>query len=114
VFSIFRPYAEMIKKGKLHPNVEIGKKLAVTTDQYNLIVDWQTAENQTDNQLTLPIARRIASKHRIGSLSVDRGFPDKKDREELEGFIPVVVMPKKGRVRGTGMSWPTKKRQKAT
>jgi hypothetical protein len=26
VFSIFQPYAEMIKKGKLRPNVEIGKK----------------------------------------------------------------------------------------
>jgi len=63
VFSIFQPYAEMIKKGKLHPNVEIGKKLAITSDQYHLIVDWQIAEGQTDNQLTLPIANRLAQKY---------------------------------------------------
>ena len=39
VFSIFQPYAEMIKKGKLRPSIEIGKKLAITTDQYHLIIE---------------------------------------------------------------------------
>src|SRR5690606_14550159 len=29
VFSVFQPYTELIKKGKLRPNVEIGKKLAI-------------------------------------------------------------------------------------
>ena len=80
VFSIFQPYAEMIKKGKLHPNVEIGRKLAITTDQYHLIIDYQLAERQTDNQLTLPIAHRLLQKYNIQSLSVDRGFSDKEDK----------------------------------
>ncbi len=62
VFSIFQPYTEMIKKGKLRPNVEIGKKVAITTDQHDLIVDWQIAHNQTDNQLTLSIADRFTRK----------------------------------------------------
>ncbi|MCZ6899317.1 MAG: transposase [Bacteroidetes bacterium] len=97
VFSIFQPYAEMIKKGKLHPNVEIGKKLALTSDQYHLIVDWQIAENQTDSQLTLPIANRLAQKYSIQSLSVDRGFSDKEDKALLESFIPEVIMQKKGK-----------------
>lgn len=97
IFSIFQPYTEFIKKGKLHPNVEIGKKLAITTDQYHMIVDWQIAENQTDNQLTLPIALRLYSKHKIQSLSVDRGFSDKQDKALLEEFIPEVIMPKKGK-----------------
>ncbi len=97
VFSIFQPYTEMIKKGKLRPNVEIGKKLAITTDQYHLIVDWQIAENQTDNRLTLPIAKRLAAKYQIQSLSVDRGFSDRKDKVLLEEMIPEVIMPKKGR-----------------
>lgn len=98
VFSIFQPYTEMIKKGKLHPSVEIGKKLAVTSDQYHLIIDWQIAENQTDNQLTLPIARRVAQKYTLQSYSWDRGFSDQTDKAKLQTFIPEVIMPKKGRL----------------
>ncbi len=97
VFSIFQEYTELIKKGKLRPSIEIGKKLAITTDQHHLIVDWQIAENQTDNQLTIPIARRVCQKYQIKSLSVDRGFSDKGDRLELEKLIPQVIMPKKGK-----------------
>lgn len=97
VFSIFQPYAEMIKKGKLRPSIEIGKKLAVTTDQYHLIIDWQVAEHQSDNQLTLPIAERICSKYPVQSLSVDRGFSDKEDKRLLQALIPEVIMPKKGK-----------------
>jgi len=87
----------MIKKGKLHPSVEIGKKLAITTDQHHLIVDWQIAENQTDNQLIIPIARRVCREYTVQSLSVDRGFSDKKDKEVLKAWIPQVIMPKKGK-----------------
>lgn len=98
VFSIFQPYTELIKKGKLHPSVEIGKKLAITSDQYHLIIDYQVAENKTDNQLTLPIARRVAQKYTIQSHSWDRGFSDQSDKKELQTFIPKVIMPKKGRL----------------
>jgi hypothetical protein len=97
MFSIFQPYTEFIKKGKLHPNVEIGKKTAITTDEFDLIVDWQIAENQSDSQMIKGIVNRIRSKFSIQSLSVDKGFSSKQDREWLEGFIPQVVMPKKGR-----------------
>ena len=97
VFSIFQPYTEMIKKGKLHPNIEFGKKLFVTSDQYHLIVDWQIGEQQADNALTLTIAQRLSKKYPIQSLSVDRGFSDQEDKALLEGFIPEVIMPKKGK-----------------
>lgn len=97
VFSIFQPYTEMIKKGKLHPNVEIGKKLAITTDQYHLIIDWQIANNQTDNELTRDIANRVLANYKIQSFSVDRGFSDKEDKNYLEQYIPELIMPKKGK-----------------
>ncbi len=97
VFSIFQPYTEMIKKGKLHPNIEFGKKLFVTSDQYHLILDWQIGEQQADNALTLTIAQRLSKKYPIQSLSVDRGFSDQEDKALLEGFIPEVIMPKKGK-----------------
>lgn len=98
VFSIFQNYTEMIKKGKLHPNVEIGKKLAITTDQFDLIVDWQIAENQADNKLTIFIADRVLLIYKIRSVSVDLGFSDKVDKELLQLFIEEVIMPKKGKL----------------
>ena len=97
VFSIFQPYTEWINKGKLHPNVEIGKKLFVTTDQYHLIVDYQIGNHQADNQLTLEISDRLLAKYIIQSLSVDKGFSDMTDKALLELFIPQVIMPKKGK-----------------
>ena len=97
VFSIFQPYTEMIKKGKQRPNIEFGKKLAVTTDQYHLVVDWQVVDNQADSQLTVAIAERIKEHYPIQSFSVDRGFSDKEDKALLEAFIPEVIMPKKGK-----------------
>lgn len=97
LFSIFQPYAEWINKGKRHPSVEIGKKLFVTSDQYNLIVDWQIGQRQADNELTLSIAKRIHKKYAIQSFSVDKGFSDQADKESLEEFIPEVVMSKKGK-----------------
>jgi len=101
VFSIFQSYTEMIKKGKSNPSVEIGKNLAITSDQYHLIVDWQIAERQTDNQLTLEIARRISGKYNVHSHSFDRGFSDMTDKAQLQEFIPLVIMPKKGRRNAT-------------
>ena len=97
VFSIFQAYTEWINKGKLHPNVEIGKKLFVTSDQYHLVVDWQIGERQADNELTLSIAERLHEKYPLQSLSVDKGFSDKADKTRLEAFIPEVIMSKKGK-----------------
>jgi hypothetical protein len=97
LFSIFLPFTEWVNKGKLHPNVEIGKKLFITTDQYHLIVDYQIGNHQTDNQLTLQISDRLLAKYLIVSLSVDKGFSDQRDKALLELFIPQVIMPKKGK-----------------
>ena len=97
LFSIFQPFTEWINKGKLHPNVEIGKKLFVTTDQYDLIVDYQLGHHQPDNHLTLEISDRLLAKYAIASLSVDKGFSDMEDKALLELFIPQVIMPKKGK-----------------
>lgn len=50
MFSIFEEYTEWITKGKQRPSVELGKNLAITTDQYGLIVDYYIMEKETDNQ----------------------------------------------------------------
>jgi len=97
LFSIFEEYTEWIKKGKMYPNVELGKKLAITTDQYNLIVDYRIMENQSDSELVKPIAEDLVELYRIRSWSFDKGFWHKENKALLEEHVEKVVMPKKGK-----------------
>jgi len=98
MFSIFETYTEMVKKGKLHPNVELGKKLLITTDQYNLIVDYQILENEQDRDATIELADRVLSRFTVESWSYDKGFWSKVDKELLQLSIPKVIMPKLGKL----------------
>jgi len=97
VFSIFEQYTEMIKKGKLRPNIELGKKIAITTDQFNLIVDYRIMEHETDSEIVIPLADKILSKCMVNSWSFDKGFFNKENKELLKLYIPKPVMPKKGK-----------------
>jgi IS5 family transposase len=97
MFSIFEEYTEWITKGKMHPNVELGKKLAITTDQYNLIVDYRIMEDQSDPEMVKPIAENLIGLYQIRSWSFDKGFWHKENKAMLEEHVEKVVMPKKGK-----------------
>jgi hypothetical protein len=97
VFSIFERYTEWVKKGKMSPNVELGKKLIITTDQYNLIVDYQIMENQSDVEMLKPIVERLTPRYNILSWSFDKGFWHKENKELLSRHVDQVVLPKKGK-----------------
>jgi hypothetical protein len=98
MFSIFEQYTEMIKKGKLHPNVELGKKLAITTDQFDLIVDYQIMEHEQDREIVLKVADRVLAQHKVESWSFDKGFWNKDNKTILKLEVPTVVMPKLGKL----------------
>lgn len=98
LFSIFETYTEWITKGKSRPNVELGKKLLVSTDQYNLVVDYQIMENQADSDAAIGTADRLLSKYEIDSISFDKGFWSLENRALLSLYIPKVVLPKKGKL----------------
>lgn len=97
LFSVFETYTEWIKKGKMHPSVELGKKLAITTDQYGLIVDYQIMEAEQDRDIVVKVADRLLSHYKIASWSFDKGFWLKTNKELLELEVPQVIMPKLGR-----------------
>jgi hypothetical protein len=97
LFSIFEQYTEWITKGKLHPNVELGKKVSITTDQYGLIIDGYIMENESDSQIVVPTSKRVLSKYQVASWSFDKGFWHKDNKVHLKKKIPQVVMPKKGK-----------------
>ncbi len=87
----------MIKKGKLHPNIELGKNLAITTDQFHQIVDYPIMEHETDSGIVIPLADKILTKYMVYSWSFDNGFCSLENKELLKFFIPKPVMPKKGK-----------------
>jgi hypothetical protein len=101
IFSIFEEYTEWITKGKLRPNVELGKKLAITTDQYNLIVDYRVMDHQSDSGIVKPLAERLISSFLVKSWSFDKGFWHKDNKKLLEGRVEKVIMPKKGKCNKT-------------
>lgn len=99
VFSIFEDYTEWITKGKLRPNVELGKRFAITTDQYNLIVDYQIMEYQTDSEILPSLVCDVSSwcEAEIYSWSFDKGFYSKENKGLLAEKVGVAVLPKKGK-----------------
>jgi hypothetical protein len=102
MFSIFETYTEWINKGKLRPNVELGKKVNITTDQYQLIVDYQTMNHQSDSDIVVAMADRLTSSFKqIGTWSFDKGYWHPDNRTLLEMVVPDVIMPKKGKCNQT-------------
>jgi transposase, IS5 family len=101
VFSIFEEYTEWVTKGKMHPNVELGKKVAITTDQFNLIVDYQVMENISDSEIVPEVAGRIFEMFAVGSWSFDKGFWRKDNKILLSEKVENLAMPKKGKCNKT-------------
>jgi hypothetical protein len=98
LFSIFEQYTEWITKGKLHPNVELGKNVQVTSDQFHLIVDYRVMEKEVDKCTVITLADRILQKWGVASWSFDKGFFTRENKELLKLYIQMVVMPKKGKL----------------
>ena len=100
VFSLFEPHTEWIRKGKARPNVELGHRLLIATDQHELIQDYDVPVGEADVDQSVPVADRLLHRYGAGSvasLSFDKGFTRTEDRELLSLYVPTVMMPKRGR-----------------
>jgi hypothetical protein len=100
VFSLFEPHTEWIQKGKQRPNVELGHRLLIATDQHQLIQDYDVPVGGADVDQSIPVADRLLGRYGAGSLaslSFDKGFTRTADRELLSLYVPRVVMPKRGK-----------------
>lgn len=99
VFSIFEPHTEWISKGKQNKKVELGHKVLIATDQHHFILHHEVVEGKADVELTVPLADALISRYKnIQSLSLDKGFYSKENKELLSLAIPHLVMPKKGKL----------------
>jgi hypothetical protein len=97
MFSIFETYTEWITKGKLRPSVELGKKVSLTSDQFQLILDYETVDNKTDEALVLALAERLVKRFILRSWSFDKGYWHPVNRALLEELIPELILPRKGK-----------------
>ena len=100
VFSIFEPHTEWIQKGKQRPNVELGHKFLIATDQNQLIQDYAVLLKECEKDQSIPVADRLLGRYgpgSVASLSFDKGFTRTADRELLGLYVPEVVMPKCGK-----------------
>jgi len=98
MFSVFETYTEWIQKGKKRPNVELGKKLSITTDQYNLIVDYELMNHEQDRDIVIDLGQRILAEHEVASWSFDKGYWLKSNKDFLQKKgVSKVIMPKLGK-----------------
>ncbi len=100
VFSLFEPHTEWIQKGKQRPNVELGHRLLVASDQQQLIQDYAVPIKEAEVDQSIPVADRLQGRYGPGSLaslSFDKGFTREADRQLLGLYIPEVIMPKRGK-----------------
>lgn len=100
MFSLFEPHTEWIQKGKQRPNVELGHRLLIATDQHQLIQDYDVPVGGVDVDQSVPVADRLLGRYGTGSLaslSFDKGFTRAEDRDLLSLYVPTVVMPQRGK-----------------
>ena len=116
MMSIFERYTEWVAKGKFNPSVEFGKKLSITTDQFDLIVHHKVMSDEQDRDtayfvhtcawhstsstsIVVEIADTVLNKYkRIASMSFDKGHWRAENKALLELEIPTVILPKLGKL----------------
>jgi len=96
IVSIFQPFVEMINKGKR--NVEIGKKVSITTEENNLILDWRICKKESDSEIIVPTIEKLKLRYKLKRLSVDKGYSSKSNKEKLSPYLEELIMPKKGKL----------------
>jgi len=113
IYSIFEPHTEWISKGKQNKKVELGHKVLISTCQHNFILHHKVIEAKADVELTIPLADALLSKYpNIESLSMDKGFYSKENKELLSLVIPQLIMPKKGKLNLAERGEETQKKYK--
>ncbi len=98
VFSVFEEHTEWINKGKAGVPVELGIRVNVLEDTMGFILHHQVMERQTDDKVAVSMIQEAKVKYPALRLcSFDKGYYTPENREQLNGILDKVVMPKKGK-----------------
>jgi hypothetical protein len=100
VFSLFEPDTELINRGKSPSPIEFGHRVLVIQDNAGFIIHNQVlGQGFTDEKIITEVMRRLQDRYQgqIRAASFDKGFWTPNNFKELSEFIPLLVLPKKGR-----------------
>ena len=98
VFSVFEEHSEWIQKGKAGVPVELGVRVCVLEDAMGFILHHKVMERQTDDKVAVEMVTEAKAQFpNLRLCSFDKGFYTKENREQLQGILDKVVLPKKGR-----------------
>jgi len=99
VFSIFEEHTEWISKGKAGVPVELGLRVCVLEDQHGFILCHRVMQNETDDQVAVPVVKQAKEYFsNLTSCSFDKGFHSPANQKNLQGYLDLVVLPKKGKL----------------
>ena len=79
---------------------EIGHDILVASDPWGFIVEHQVVEKEAEVSLSIPLAERLLNRFgedAIESISFDKGFYKRENKELLSLYIPEVIMARNGR-----------------
>ena len=98
VFSVFKPHTEWIVKGNAGVICELGIKVLISSNQYNLIVGHEIMQNKQDVDVIVDHVKDILKNQHITSISCDKGFHSKDNQKTLSELVETVVIPQKGKL----------------
>lgn len=105
VFSLFEPDTELINRGKTPNPIEFGHRVLVVEDNAGFILHCRQMDiGFTDEKVIVEVMQQLQHRFngRIQAVSLDKGFWTPTNLVELQKIIPLVGLPKKGRLDDIG------------
>ena len=79
--------------------VELGLKVCVLEDQYGFILHHKVMQNETDEQVAIPMVEQAQNKFPgLSTCSFDKGFHSPRNQKDLLKLLDFIVLPKKGKL----------------
>jgi hypothetical protein len=100
VFSLFEPDTELINRGKTPTPIEFGHRVLIVQDYAGFIIcSMKLGNGFTDEKVITQVMKKLQDRYhgKIRAASFDKGFWTPHNLMDLSEFIPLVVLPKKGK-----------------
>jgi IS5 family transposase len=100
IFSLFEPHTELINRGKTPYPIEFGHRVLIIQDKAGFIIKFYVMDHTTDEKVLVPIMEKLQCRYggKIMSASFDKGFYTPQNLIALRKMIPLVCIPKKGKL----------------
>ena len=100
VFSIFETDTELINRGKQPNPIEFGHRVLIIQDKAGFIIHARVMGiGITDEKIIVEVMENLQKRFndKIRAASFDKGFWTPNNLKQLSEFVPLVVLPKKGK-----------------